>query len=62
MNVWVVDHACGLNSLNYPGIHERKFHRKIIALWRKRGYLKELLQYSMGFGEKNDFYPTMVNT
>jgi len=33
----------------------------MVALSRKRGYLKELPQYSMGFGEKNDFYPTMVN-
>jgi hypothetical protein len=28
---------------------------------KKRGYLKKLPQYSMGFGEKNDFYPTIVN-
>jgi len=27
----------------------------------KKGYLKELLQYSMGFGEKIDFYPTTIN-
>jgi hypothetical protein len=36
-----------------------------IEVWKlyekKEGYLKELLQYSMGFSEKNDFYPTTIN-
>jgi hypothetical protein len=27
----------------------------------KMGYLKKLLQCSMGFGEKNDLYPTTIN-